>query len=218
MEPKYIIFSGAPIDDYDWLARQINPDDHIICADGGAVHAKKLGVVPDYLIGDFDSISSDLLAHYSAISSCQVMHDTDQDTSDLMKALALIDRLTSAGDDALIHVFGASGARPDHVFAHYLILLNHHNPDSIILRSPYADERIITKICDIHGKEGDYVGIFPLRPINDLRFEGLAYPADGLPGPYDFGWNGACNIMTAPRATIHLSNGAALITHSRDNP
>ena len=35
----------------------------IICADGGANSAKKIGVIPDFIIGDLDSVENKVLKY-----------------------------------------------------------------------------------------------------------------------------------------------------------
>ena len=49
------IFGAAHIDNYDYLEKLDFSHSHIICADGGIKHIRKLGLAPDIVIGDFDS-------------------------------------------------------------------------------------------------------------------------------------------------------------------
>lgn len=53
---KAIIFAGGEIKNYDKIRRFLKDDEYIICADSGYHHCQKLGIVPDLLVGDFDSI------------------------------------------------------------------------------------------------------------------------------------------------------------------
>ena len=48
-----IIFCAA---DFHGLAAPLNPDDFIIAADGGLNHTKALGITPNGILGDFDSL------------------------------------------------------------------------------------------------------------------------------------------------------------------
>ena len=48
-----IIFCAA---EFDVLVTPIGPEDFVIAADGGLQHAKKLGITPDVILGDFDSL------------------------------------------------------------------------------------------------------------------------------------------------------------------
>ena len=52
---RAIIIGNGDIKDYQYIKSKINDNDFIICADGGYNHAEKMGIVPDVLIGDFDS-------------------------------------------------------------------------------------------------------------------------------------------------------------------
>ena len=50
---KCIIFCAA---EFDKLAAPIEKEDYILAADGGLRHLQKLGMTPDGIIGDFDSL------------------------------------------------------------------------------------------------------------------------------------------------------------------
>ena len=55
---KFLIVAAGEATDYNWFENEIkkyNPD-KIICVDGGAKHLREVGLFPDVLIGDFDSI------------------------------------------------------------------------------------------------------------------------------------------------------------------
>ena len=52
---KCIIVSGAPDDDYDFLKEKLKKESYIIAADSGYLKCIKVNVIPDLIIGDFDS-------------------------------------------------------------------------------------------------------------------------------------------------------------------
>lgn len=52
---KCMIVSGAPDDDYEFLKEKLNETSYIIAADSGYLKCVKAGIVPDLIIGDFDS-------------------------------------------------------------------------------------------------------------------------------------------------------------------
>ena len=204
---KTVILAGADITDYQWLGSQIDDGDTIICADSGLRHAAALQRVPDIIVGDFDSVCPEMLVQYRGCS--KIVHDLDQNTTDLMKALALSD--TSKG----VFIYGALGGRSDHDFSNILILMNMQTPDNIVLVSKGETRRVVKNTCVIDGQVDDYVGVFPLARVQDFSVRGLLYTPDILGGPYDFGWNGACNVMIENRAEILFSSGSILVTHTR---
>lgn len=50
---KCVIFCAAG---FDALAAPLEKDDYIVAADGGLEHTRKLGIQPDEILGDFDSL------------------------------------------------------------------------------------------------------------------------------------------------------------------
>jgi thiamine pyrophosphokinase len=208
MNSKTIIFAGAHIDDYEWLGQQVNNNDTIICADSGLRHAHAIGITPDIIIGDFDSVDSTLLQSYEGLSN--IIKDDDQNTTDLMKALSQCDHSKP------VHIYGAVGARADHDFSNYLILMNMEQTDNIAIITKTETRRVIKNSFSFHGHIGDYIGLFPLSPIQDLSVDGLKYDPSVLGGPYEFGWNGACNEMITDTASILFNKGCLLITHSQN--
>jgi thiamine pyrophosphokinase len=51
-----LILAGGEIKSYDKLKAEIRADTYIICADSGFLHCERLGVTPNLLLGDFDSL------------------------------------------------------------------------------------------------------------------------------------------------------------------
>ena len=81
--------------------------DLVVCADAGANSARTLGVRPDVVIGDMDSIS---LATKRFFRGVPVMFIGDQNSTDLEKALEFCIQRGFRSID----VVGATGGRLDH--------------------------------------------------------------------------------------------------------
>ncbi len=79
----------------------------LVCADGGARHAVRLGLRPHVVVGDMDSMPRPLPRSWKGTS---FVCDFDEDSSDFEKALAF---LSEAGCGRL-YVAGLLGGRLDH--------------------------------------------------------------------------------------------------------
>lgn len=96
----------------------IKKDDYVICADGGFVHALKENVVPNIVIGDFDSCSYDLLKN--TIDTDSYFKETEiiktkpekDDTDTLMCVKHAIEK-----DMDEFVIIGGIGGRTDHTIA-----------------------------------------------------------------------------------------------------
>ena len=114
-----VVLSGDIRDDR--TARSLlDAADLVICADGGARHLKRLGRLPDLLVGDMDSAAP---ADLQWIVDRQVpvdRHPAEKDETDAELALlAAINGCRSPGTRA--GRAGAFGNRPDHVLANQLL-------------------------------------------------------------------------------------------------
>ncbi len=87
----------------------------VIAADGAANFLHEIGVVPDYIIGDLDSINSSCYARRGMI------HLTDQETCDFEKAMTFIKQQ----DLMPCLVLGVGGGAIDHVFNNLNLIINY---------------------------------------------------------------------------------------------
>jgi thiamine pyrophosphokinase len=81
--------------------------DVIVCADGGANHAKKLKVKPTIILGDFDSIITATKKYFRSVPQLQI---NDENSTDLEKAIAYCIKQKIESAD----IIGAFGDRLDH--------------------------------------------------------------------------------------------------------
>src|SRR5574340_972093 len=114
------IIAGGPVGDKDFLKAQAAALAPVamICADGGARHLGALGLTPDVIIGDMDSLSPDLLRRFEEGGSRGVRHPRDKRETDTQ--LALEYALQLKPDEIMI--FGALGGRIDHTLANISLL------------------------------------------------------------------------------------------------
>ena len=103
---KCYIFAGSP--EAKCSGVEFDSSRYVICADGGYILAKKMGIEPDVIIGDFDTYKSRLP------ENCEIIrHPEEKDDTDTMLAVKLA---LNRGFKHIV-ICGAIGGRLDHTMA-----------------------------------------------------------------------------------------------------
>lgn len=105
MKPALLILNG-PVANAAAVKRRAAAVNFVVCADGGARVAQRLGLRPQVVIGDFDSLPRPL----PKWKGTTWLFDGDEDRSDFEKAL----RFLQEGGVGQVWVVGLWGGRPDH--------------------------------------------------------------------------------------------------------
>ncbi|MBU0475119.1 MAG: thiamine diphosphokinase [Bacteroidetes bacterium] len=106
---------------------QNNGAKSIIAADGGANSAYKLEIVPNYIIGDFDSIKPKVKEYFSDKS--EIIYINQQDDTDVEKAL----KFAIKNHYKTVYLLGGTGDRLDHSICNLGIVLKFYNKIRIII-------------------------------------------------------------------------------------
>jgi len=210
-----IIANGVPPDEAT-VRRWLQPDDdstrvRLICADGGARIALALGLTPEVVVGDLDSLDEAAQARLKAMGCRFVVYPTAKDWTDLELAL----KLAAQEGATEIVILGALGGRLDQELANILLLLL---PELQDISTRIADDRqemfVARDQAEIAGQSGDVVSLIPLGgDAEGIVTEGLLYPLSDEPllsGPA----RGVSNVMTGRKARVTLRSGTLLIVHS----
>ena len=182
------LIGGADVDNQG-LKRALALAPTLVAADGGADAALIEGLMPDAVIGDFDSLSE---SARQCIPEERQHRISDQDSTDLDKCLGNIQA-------PLIIGVGFSGARQDHQLAAYNSMVRHPAQRCILLGS---DE--IVFLCPpslrLDLPAGTRLSLFPMGAVEGVS-DGLQWPIAGLNFAPD-GRVGTSNQTTGP---VHLS-------------
>ena len=116
---KAVIFAGGSIDSYKKVKKYLEGSSLIICADSGVEHAFNMGIEPDLLVGDMDSISSVSLEKANKLGIERQQFPSEKDCTDTELALDIA--LKKGADEAII--LGALGDRPDHSLANIFLMV-----------------------------------------------------------------------------------------------
>ncbi|NTV91109.1 MAG: thiamine diphosphokinase [Clostridiales bacterium] len=210
-----VVVCGGIMRDHEAIRHYFNCADMVICADSGASHLKKLGITPDFLIGDMDSIDPQDLQELQKKGVITVRHPVEKDMTDSELALE------TAADKGCTRVFilGATGTRLDHSLANVFLLKRLHDKG---ISGIIADEKneltlIDSEICLSRNGEQDLrISLIPMTPfVSGVTTEGLYYPLDNAFFEMGTTW-GVSNEFTGDEARITIKEGLMLVVKSRD--
>jgi len=187
------------------MLQKLLQDKIILALDGAADRLKDLSILPNIILGDFDSIKN--LSEWKQNQSIQIIHAPDQNKTDLFKAIEYIDQLEAKS----IHlVCGLSSSRVDHMLNNLRALRVFYQKNRPIYF--YTDEQKIffakDELIRFSGKVGDIVGIMSF-PKAEFTSEGLKY--NGQHFPLNFGFSESVANTFAENKAIIAIKGEALI-------
>lgn len=186
--------------------KELTKNRSIIACDGGVQSCLELGITPQKLLGDFDSINPDIL-HELKKSSCEVISAKDQSKTDSEKALL---HLIELGCQDIV-MCQTMGDRTDHSLINLSLLKRYHSQtkELLLARENEIIRFVQDKIQPIHGKIGDTIAIVGFNQAR-VTTTGLKYECNDLEISMS-GTNSGCNSLARPKATIQVV-GDALIT------
>lgn len=210
--PRALIFVNGELLDSGAARAIVKPEDVIIAADGGARHALALGIIPNAIIGDFDSLSEAEVRVFSDMGVHTLRFPTSKDETDLELALA---HAVRAGHRPII-IIGANGGRLDQALGNITLLSDPEFIDSDVrIDDGVTEAFFITAKASIHGKAGDTVSLLPWgNPVEGVSTDGLVYPlVKETLLPYRT--RSISNQMLAETAKVSLKRGLLLCVHIR---
>ena len=204
---RAVIFANGVLKDQQAVAELLQPDDLIIAADGGAKHCLKLGIEPNMLIGDLDSITEDELGHWREAGTEIIRHDSDKDENDL--ELALLYAKENGVEEVLI--LGGLGGRWDQTFAN-LLLPAYEKMSGLFIT--FWDRGAWLYLVDgekvILGCSGQTISLIPIGgDVEGVSTQGLKWSLNGET-LYFGATRGVSNVIVADQAVVSVRQGLLL--------
>jgi len=196
-----ILCNGEP-PSWELLATERSRADIFIACDGAANIALKFGQVPDIIIGDLDSIGSNLTNLHN------IKHIADQHNNDLEKAL---DHANFLGVKNAC-ILGASGFRFDHFLANLYILPKFISSMSLRMADSYGEAWIANREEEIKRPLFTPISLFALgnKAVRGLTLKGLKYILkDAVLEPHSS--MASLNYFSDEQANITHSDGILLL-------
>ena len=192
----------------------------VVAADGGLARARALGLRPDVLVGDLDSLAPALLAAAATDGIPIRRARADKDESDT--ELALLEAIARGA--TRITVLGAfGGPRLDHALANLWLLahpalaataivLLDAASRAFLVQAPGPDRGPVTRA--LPGPRGATITLLPFGgDVAGITTGGLAYPLRDEPltiGPS----RGLSNIRESPDAAVTVRSGRLLVVET----
>lgn len=213
-----LIVTGGSIEDTFALKfLKENPCDLTIAADSGMEFFYRNGLVPDEIVGDFDSVKSGVLEFFKEnnpnIKIRKFQPEKDETDTELAIRTAI-----DAGCKK-IWLLGATGTRIDHVLGniHLLGMAMERDCECIMLDSCNRI-RMLNQGMTIRREEqyGDYISLFPFTlTVKGLTLRGFKYPLE----KYElqcYHSLGVSNEISEEKAEISFEEGILLMVESKD--
>ena len=164
-----------------------------------------MGIIPDYIIGDLDSINKPTIYYFKQLGKTKIIKNTDQDKTDLELAITLSKTLNPKE----INILGAIGNRIDHTLANIFSLVHFSSNIYIRIIDDINIIEYVTTKKEIKGKKDDIISIIPLSDIQNLSYEGMKWQVANK--HTKFGWYGISNRLKKEHASVSFSKGGLLI-------
>lgn len=185
----------------------------VLAADGGIRHLLSLGLWPDAIIGDNDSLPAGIADELPAHEVVVAIYQPDKNETDL--ELALLYAIEHYPEDDIL-VFGAIGGRLDQTLANIMLLAHPRLIEQEIALVEESERAwLVRRETRIVGRPGDIVSLVPLGgPVLVGQTSGLRWPLHNE--TLSFGpARGISNEMTDELATVTVKSGLLMCVHGR---
>ena len=204
MKSKVCHLVGAG--DFFGFNGEISPDDTVIAVDGGYKVLEDKGIVPDFVVGDFDSLGVVPKGENVTVLPAE------KDVTDMFTAI----NLGMEKGCVWFHIYGGTGGRLDHTIAN-IQLLSYFAQKGVTLFF-YGDGFVLTVVRNgsitLFGEKGKYVSVFSLTDISDgVTLKGLKYELNNHKLTSSFPL-GVSNEFTEKSAEISVQKGILAVYYT----
>lgn len=201
---RCVIISGSPDTNVEEIKSLCTSDDFIVCADSGYSFAKKAGLTPNLIIGDFDSLKEELPQNTEVVKLNTHKDDTDTEH-------CVMECIRRGYKDFLL--LGSIGGRTDHTFANIatLAFLSEYNYNGIA-RNNGEEIRILKEgSYEMNNKKGLIFSVFPYgcESVN-VTYKGAEYMLNNKTLTYNVS-RGISNVFVDDNAEITINRGRAIL-------
>lgn len=205
MNTCYIIGAGEA----DEIKIERDESDYIICADGGLRYAEKFSIVPDIVVGDFDS--------YGTVPELKniIVHPTRKNETDSHLAINIG---LEKGYRRFV-MFAMLGGRLDHTYANFQLLsyLCENGASGTLIGKRENVTLIKNSSISFSKNEKGMISVFSFVPESrEITIKGLKYEVENFT-MYSSYPRGVSNEFVGNDSFISVEDGELLIIWEKTN-
>ena len=205
-----IIIANGILKNLNFYNEMLKNSEVIIAVDGGANYLFKINIIPNVIIGDLDSISSDAKKYYEKQKVSFIKYPTKKDFTDTEIA---IDYAKKIGVKSIVFI-GVLGKRFDHSIANIFLLKKtsfFNIPAKIIDENSEIYFLTGASTLNIEGKPKDVLSIIPIsQKVIGITLKGLEYPLKNSNLKFSSS-RGISNVFKKKSAIIKIKEGDLLV-------
>lgn len=203
-----VILANGTAPAAETLRRALARSALFVCADGGANAARALGVKPAAIVGDFDSVTPETLAHFEGVPQ---IRDENQDHTDTQKA---IEYALAKGPFEEVTLMGGDAGRLDHVLGHIGLLRKYLGRTRLVMESESGRAYLAGSDVELRCPPGTVVSFFAVgSPVEGVTTTNLRYPLKNR--TLELGvQDSISNVVEASPAWIRFKRGNLLVVET----
>lgn len=209
---RCLVLCNGDYGDLAWYKGRAEQYDAVVCADGGFLWAKKLGITPTLVVGDMDSLPEAERYELAEAGVIFEHYPREKDLTDTQIAFkwALKNRFCE------VVVWGGTGSRLDHTLSNLFSagrLVK--NNIKVKFERPDATFYLVAEDLVFPARKGDTVSLIVLGDkAEGVTLTGFYYPLQDA--PLEGHWQYAVSNLTVNEApVIHVKKGLLLVVHYR---
>ncbi len=198
MEHTVAIIANGAIHDHQALAPLIQAHHEIIAVDGGFNHCVKMGIQPDIIIGDFDSIDPELIKFVQSVPTRRFPQEKNE--TDLELAI----QATYTPEIKKITLYGALEQRTDHALANLHLVRRY--PNKVFIETERETVFVFDSTIEIPCVPGQTISFIQIGdPASGINSQGLKWELrDASFNKYFFSLS---NICLANPVRVSIQHG-----------
>lgn len=204
---RCVIIGNASINNYNFLLKEIKEDDFLIYCDGGLKHLGKLNILPNLIVGDFDSFKN------PNFDIETIVLPREKDDTDTM--FAVKEGIKRGYKDFLL--LGVIGERLDHSLANVSILLY---LESLNLKAKiiddYSEILLVSKNRELITNDFSYFSLINLlNNAKGVDVINAKYPLIDVTLPTTYQYSISNEVLPNKVSQVSLKEGSLLLIKIR---